>query len=92
MSAGVATIGGVETPSVLMYSRPRCGLCDEAREVLMSVRSTVPFDFAEVDIDTDDQLVKDYGIRIPVVLVDGLEMFEYRVDADGFRAALRGRP
>jgi hypothetical protein len=46
----------------------------------MAVRGTVPFHFEEVDIDGDDVLVKEYGIRIPVVLVDGDELFEYRVD------------
>lgn len=54
----------------------------------MAVRGTVPFAFDEVDIDGDDGLVKEYGIRIPVVLVDGEELFECRVDAAALRAAL----
>jgi hypothetical protein len=54
----------------------------------MAVRETVPFHFEEVDIDSDDVLVKEYGIRIPVVLVDGEEMFEYRVDAGALEEVL----
>lgn len=73
---------------VIMYSRPRCHLCDDAREVLLAVREAVPFLFEEVDIDGDDSLVKEYGIRIPVVLVDGQERFEYRVDAKALRESL----
>ena len=71
-----------------MYSRRRCHLCDDARAALMSVRRTVPFHFEEVDIDCDDALVGEYGIRIPVVLVDGEELFEYRVDVEALEEAL----
>jgi len=73
-----------------MYSRPRCGLCDRAREVIQAVRARVPFEFEEVDITGDDLLEREYGVRIPVVLVDGEERFEYTVDADGLAAAVRG--
>jgi len=54
----------------------------------MEVRETVPFAFEEVDIDGSDELVGEYGIRIPVVLVDGEELFEYRVDRGSLKAAL----
>jgi glutaredoxin len=66
---------------VLMYSRPRCGLCDEARSVIESVRVSAPFDFEEISIEGDDALEIEYGVRIPVVLIDGEEFAEYRVDS-----------
>ena len=66
---------------VLMYSRPGCGLCDTARDVILRVRERTPFDYREVDISGDDTLELEYGIRIPVVLVDGRERFEISVDA-----------
>ncbi|HEV8683443.1 MAG TPA: glutaredoxin family protein [Actinomycetota bacterium] len=65
---------------VRMYSRRRCGLCDEAREVILGVRRESPFEFEEVLIDGNDALERDYGIRIPVIEVDGHEEFEIRVD------------
>ena len=68
-------------PEVLLYSRPRCGLCDEAREVILAARARVAFDLREVDVSGDDALELEYGIRIPVVLIDGVERFEVRVDA-----------
>ena len=74
-----------------MYSRPRCGLCDEARAVILAERSRTPFTFEEVDVSGDDALELEYGIRIPVVLVDGQERFEAHVPARAFAAALRGR-
>ena len=41
-------------PKVVLYSRPGCHLCDEAREVVLAERSTTPFDLEEIDIETDD--------------------------------------
>lgn len=75
---------------VLMYSRPGCGLCDEARGVILAERERTPFAFEEVDVSGDDALELEYGIRIPVVLVDGLEVFEIRVDAGDLAVAVRG--
>ena len=72
-----------------MYARPGCGLCDEAREVIMAVRRLTPFDYREVDVTGDDALELEYGIRIPVVLVDGRELFEIRVDAGRLGEAVR---
>ena len=75
--------------SVLMYSRPGCGLCDEAREIILAERARVGFDFEEIDISGLDALELEYGIRIPVVLVDGQERFEVRLDPDAFARAVR---
>jgi len=75
--------------SVLLYSRPGCGLCDEARAVILAERARTPFAFTEVDVSTDDELERAYGIRIPVGVVDGEEAFEVRVDPAAFAALLR---
>jgi len=65
---------------VVLYSRSGCHLCDDARASILTVRARHPFDFDEVDIETDDGLLKEYAIRIPVVSVDGEERFEITVD------------
>ena len=72
-----------------LYSRPGCGLCDEARDVVQGVRQRADFDLEEVDISGDDALELAYGIRIPVVAVDGEELFEIAVDPRAFEAAVR---
>ena len=41
---------------VLLYSRPGCGLCDEAREVILAEGERVSFAFREVDVSGDDAL------------------------------------
>ena len=73
--------------AVTLYGRPGCHLCDEAREVLLRVRAEAPFELLEVDIDGDDELFKRYLERIPVVCLNGEELFEFEVD----EAALRRR-
>jgi glutaredoxin len=74
---------------VVMYSRPGCGLCDEAREVILAERARTPFEFREIDISEDDGLELEYGIRIPVVTVEGKERFEVRVEPSDFATAVR---
>ena len=75
---------------VVLYSRPGCHLCDDARAVLLDARARVAFDMQEVDIETSDSLLGEYSLRIPVVVVDGTEAFEYTVDPGELDAVLRG--
>ncbi len=74
---------------VVMYSRPDCGLCDEARQAILVERTRTAFNFREVDISGDDALELEYGIRVPVVVVDGEELFEVRVNPADFARAVR---
>ena len=66
---------------LVLYGRPGCHLCDEARIVLQRVGE--PFD--EVDIDSDDELFKRYLERIPVVTLDGEELYDFFVDEQDLR-------
>lgn len=74
---------------VVLYSRPGCLLCDEAREVILRVRAMHPFDLEERDIETDDGLLREYSLRIPVVAVDGREVFEVSVPAEELAELVR---
>jgi glutaredoxin len=74
---------------VVLYTRAGCHLCDAARDVLHAERSRTPFELAEVDVAGDDHLEREYGIRIPVVEIDGRERFEYEVDPAELLAILR---
>jgi hypothetical protein len=76
------------THTVLVYGRPGCHLCEQALSVIEAVRARVDFDLGEVDIDSDDALLKRYLERIPVVLIDGREIFELFVDSAAFEQAL----
>ena len=67
---------------VTLYSRPGCHLCDEARESLQRVQTQAPFTLEEVDITTDDTLHLRYLERIPVIALDGEDLFDYEVDEE----------
>jgi glutaredoxin len=66
---------------LVLYSRPGCHLCDDARVVLERIGE--PFD--EVDIESDDDLHKRYLERIPVVALDGQELYDFFVDEQDLR-------
>lgn len=67
-------------PTVVLYGRPGCHLCDDAREVLLRVRRRHAFELLEKDIEGDESLLRAYLERIPVVTIDGVEAFELFVD------------
>jgi redox-sensing transcriptional repressor len=69
---------------LVLYSRPGCHLCDDARAVIERVGAP----FAEIDITTDDALHAAYLERIPVVALDGVELFEYFVEEGALRGHL----
>ena len=57
---------------VVLYSKPGCCLCDHAKQVLIDAN----VEFREVDITTDEGLMAEFGIFIPVVEVDGVTAFQ----------------
>ncbi len=69
---------------VVMYSRPGCHLCDIAMETISTVRQSRPFAFTVVDITLDPGLYDRYRYQIPVVCIDGKEMFRHHIDAGAF--------
>ena len=71
-------IGG--TPRLTLLTRPGCHLCDTAREALARIAAVSGEEWTEVDITSDEDLLVEYGIRIPVVLLDGVEHGYWRVD------------
>ena len=50
-----------------LYGTKGCHLCDEAEILLTQAQMAVAFHWQYIDIALDDNLVKKYGIRIPVL-------------------------
>jgi glutaredoxin len=73
---------------VTLYGRPGCHLCDEARDALLRVRAQAPFTLREIDIEADDDLLRSYLERIPVVSLNGEELFDFHVDEEALRSRL----
>jgi glutaredoxin len=73
--------------SLVLYGRPGCHLCDDARAVL----ERIGHPFEEVDIETDDELLARYLERIPVIALDGTELYDFLVNEVELRARLDAR-
>ncbi|MEI6640378.1 MAG: glutaredoxin family protein, partial [Chlorobium sp.] len=71
---------------VTLYGKKECCLCDEAIEILQKVALSVPFDFEKIDISDNQALLAEFGLKIPVIFVDGVQAFKYRVNEARFRA------
>lgn len=73
---------------VVLYGRPGCHLCEEARAVLERMRAELPFALVERDIEQDERLHREYLERIPVIALDGRELFDFFVDEAELRRRL----
>jgi glutaredoxin len=75
-------------PVVTVYGRAECHLCDDALALLRRMRDELGFELEEVDIEADDALHRAYLERIPVIALDGEELFDFFVDEKQLRARL----
>lgn len=66
-------------PGVVLYTRAGCHLCEDAESVLRAARERASFELTVVDVDRDPALTDRYGLRVPVVAVDGVDRFEFEV-------------
>jgi glutaredoxin len=75
-------------PQVTLYTRVGCHLCDVVKDMLHEALRERAFDLATVDVDTDPELVRLYGLEVPVVAINGRKAFKLRCDPKAFRASL----
>ncbi|MDQ6658441.1 MAG: glutaredoxin family protein [Actinomycetota bacterium] len=73
---------------VTLLTRVSCHLCDTARAEVLAATAAAGADWSEIDVDTAPELRAEYGDRVPVVLVDGVEHAHFVVDRRTLRAAL----
>jgi c-di-GMP-related signal transduction protein len=74
---------------VVVYSRPGCHLCEEALAQIVAFHAEgYRFELHEIDIESNDLLLRRYLERIPVVEVDGLEVSELVLDSAAVKARL----
>jgi glutaredoxin len=72
---------------ITVYSTPDCHLCVEALATLRALQAELAFVLQECDITAEERLHRAYFERIPVIALDGEELFDYFVD----EAVLRER-
>ncbi len=73
---------------VVLYTRPGCHLCDDARAVVAEVCAEVGEAYDEVDISGSRELEERFGEEIPVTFVDGEQHDFFRVSPQRLRRAL----
>jgi glutaredoxin len=74
---------------VVVYSRVGCHLCEEAIAEIADIhREGYEFELREIDIESDELLLKRLLERIPVVEIGGEVVSELGLDAHAVRARL----
>ncbi len=87
MSSGDA----VAMARVTLYTKPDCHLCEQALALLLRMQRELAFELVELDITREEELHRAYFERIPVVALDGEELFEYHVCEERLRERLESR-
>ena len=75
-------------PHVIVYSRPGCHLCEEAKTVIEEVGREMDLTLEEVNIESDLDLLQKYRFDIPVITINGVEAFRHSVEQSTLREAL----
>lgn len=57
-----------ELRSLTLFTRQSCALCDYMVLALEMLRPRFRFAYTKIDVDTDDDLIDQYGLRVPVLL------------------------
>jgi hypothetical protein len=70
------------------YHRPGCHLCEDMRDALLAFQAEHAFQWCEVDIDDDADLLARYGALIPVLCLDEQEICHYFLNPIALAAAL----
>ena len=76
-------------PRVVIYSRPGCHLCEEAKKVIEASGYREEYTLEEINIESDAELLRRYRYDIPVITINGEEAFRHRVTQAEFRERLK---
>lgn len=71
-----------------LVTRPGCHLCEVAAQELDRIAADTGEAWEEIDVESDIELEREYGDRVPVVLLDGREHGYWRVEPERLRRDL----
>jgi len=75
-------------PRLVMYSREGCHLCDVMAEELAAVVGPLGLGFEVRDVDDDPATARRWGLKVPVLTLDGSTVCWGRLDEARLRALL----
>jgi glutaredoxin len=74
---------------VTLISRAGCHLCEVAEQALDRIAAG---DWTRLDVDSSTELEREYGDRVPVVLLDGKEHGYWTVEEERLLRDMRRPP
>jgi glutaredoxin len=72
----------VAEPRLALVTRADCHLCEAAREAMDRVAAASGEAWRELDVSDDLELEREYGDRLPVILLDGREHGYWQVEEE----------
>ena len=81
-------MASTRNPRVVVYHADGCHLCERALAHVRALRDELGFDLDEVAIDGSPELEVRYRELIPVVEIEGEQVFTYYVHETAFRRRL----
>lgn len=70
-------------PGLVVLSREGCGLCHDMLEALAVLeRSQAIPEVKIVDVDSDPELTRQFGLKVPVLLLDGSVICHYTLNSN----------
>jgi glutaredoxin len=69
-------------PRITLITRVGCHLCEVAKEALDRISASTGERWTELGVESDIELEREYGERLPVILLDGREHGYWRVEED----------
>ncbi len=77
-------------PHIQLLSRRNCCLCEDAKAVVAAAAGQGLCSWETINVDRDKALLVRYGLDVPVLLVDGQELFRHRVTEQALQTSLAG--
>jgi hypothetical protein len=76
--------------TLVLLMRPECGLCESMLAQLEALRAEYPLPPIQVvNVDSDPELQRRYGLKIPVLMMERVPICAVRLDRQELLRALR---
>jgi len=76
------------TAEITIYQRDGCHLCEVAQTELIALQGEFQFELLEVDIESSEELHARYLERIPVIALEGEELYDFEINLPDLKSRL----
>ena len=75
-------------PQLTIYQRDGSHLCEIASAQLEQLQGDYQFELKQIDIESNVELHRLYLERIPVIALDGQELYDFEIDLQDLKSRL----